>query len=885
MSKGEPEATSSENLSSPSSLSLGDFSLYLPRFNIKELFNELLNSDFYKLSDRKRLEKLMRLLLEQVLEAPQESFLLAAVIEFLAQINEQHLLHEHLQFYHWEFWLNNFSGLNDQAQAHVRGKIVGKFVPRETYQPFFPIGTGKSFFGSHIVAAHLSPDVDTMIASFWGWVDAFAARVGSSQHHWSLPGGAPDTPVTKVFEEIFGKDLFSILARTSTILSLTAIDLVTQSNLTKEVAPTSINTLDHGFSGKAVLLVDEQDLFLGDWRSNDVELVRQVIILFKSCLHWFENNFHIRLVSFFAKPHLKQVDVPLLFEQIFCVPIGQCEPALEFLPKQQQDLDLFIQRVLGLPQGLMATFSQVIDALEGHSMVGLGRIRKEMETLKEKKLFDPEGNLIENRSQIFHFLERIIIQLDHAVHYIRNYVERLDLAIQIKRHVVGAPSPTIALRSDIDEMQAKIRNYDYLTVVYPEDSGRLLPVGVVWASDLRRQSLGTVSFRDFSNVEEVRMAPYLTPISLVDHHKSQLTTTSVATMIIGDAQSCNVLVAEVTLGINDRYSLGGMTPLAIERQIEETIQGQANPQQDRILSRLLKKQRAARHRERFFVHPLREFTEYLCYLYAILDDTDLLTKVTPRDVDCVAELLNRMKSIASRKEEEVINLDNLPRDRYYAREAARRILQNPEMYSLYRRIYQFREQEVEINLKNCSQGESSNLFSDTKEQNGCCRVGQTKLFSHNIPLFHQKAELLRSFWLKSAKEIYQARNDIDFHLHMISTIPSAEEVYRDMIGHYHHLDELWFWVPHTQRAYDHLASFLYAFQSVPEVIDNYMELQIVGPMGHQYQELFEQNFLPIATTLSHDSMTQETVAILRYQAGTLNSRKALISPYLPRLLS
>ena len=34
---------------------------------------------------------------------------------------------------------------------------------------------GKIYEGTHFVTAHKSPDLDTTIASFWGWLDAFAA--------------------------------------------------------------------------------------------------------------------------------------------------------------------------------------------------------------------------------------------------------------------------------------------------------------------------------------------------------------------------------------------------------------------------------------------------------------------------------------------------------------------------------------------------------------------------------------------------------------------------------------------------------------------------------------------------------------------------------------
>ena len=53
----------------------------------------------------------------------------------------------------------------------------------------FPIGMGKMYPGSHFVTAHGSPDLDTTVASFWGWVDAFAARVAEGLQYGMFPAG------------------------------------------------------------------------------------------------------------------------------------------------------------------------------------------------------------------------------------------------------------------------------------------------------------------------------------------------------------------------------------------------------------------------------------------------------------------------------------------------------------------------------------------------------------------------------------------------------------------------------------------------------------------------------------------------------------------------
>ena len=93
---------------------------------------------------------------------------------------------------------------------------MGRYIPRESYQSLFPIGMGKKYVGSHYVTAHSSPDLDTTVASFWGWVDAFAARVGQGLHIWNVPGGAPESQVEVqfLFNQLLGAQCFEHFAKT-----------------------------------------------------------------------------------------------------------------------------------------------------------------------------------------------------------------------------------------------------------------------------------------------------------------------------------------------------------------------------------------------------------------------------------------------------------------------------------------------------------------------------------------------------------------------------------------------------------------------------------------------------------------------------------------------
>ncbi|MBA3957614.1 MAG: hypothetical protein H0X51_04355 [Parachlamydiaceae bacterium] len=865
------------------SSALGDYVFVRESFpNLDQVFGEFAQPTFLQLSMRKRFRRINQVLTDLIISAPKQSFLLPAVVEFIERVNHAKILNEPYHLPAFESWLNLFADLTDEQNYEIRAKIVGRYVPRDEYQAFFPIGMNKTFNGTHFVAAHFSPDVDTMVASFWGWIDAFAARVGSARHLWSLPGGPPDSPVTHVFGDFFGPSVFTHVSSSASSLTLSAIDLVTQKGVQKNQGRSSISLFDSDSGDKAIILIDEQGHYLGDWHHADVDPIRQILIRFKSCLRWFETNLHVRLISLFAKKNLNTKDLPEFISSVFDVAIQDCEPVKEFTERQKSDLNDFFTKVLHVKSGLKSTFRELIQALNKLSVHELNLFQQDIEALKDSELFDEKGALREDRPLIFNRFEKIINRLDNAIFHTRDYVEQLDVAMKIKTKVLGTPPQFVTMRSNVDDIRIKMQRQEYLTVVVSEGDDLFFPVGVIWASALQQSILGTVSFRDFCNQEEVKMAPYLTPISVIDHHKASLKTSSPPMAIIGDAQSCNVLIAELSLDINSRYTLNDMQAGDIEEKLQTSAKEAYSSANARILQGLLQRRMALEANGEYFVHPNREIAEYLCYLHAILDDTDLLTKVSKRDIECVVRLLNRLKSLTSKQEVEVIHLDDIPKDKNFAKAAAKRVLRNSEMYSLYRKVYESKEKEVERNLQACEKAHYDNLFADTKEQNGCCRVGQTKLFTINFPTYLKQSTKLREYWLEQAKAVNAAHPEIDLHLQMVSTIPSAEEVYQDKVGHYQHQDEIWFWVAPTQRAYDHLSSFLTAFQAIQK-FGSTGTIEFLQPVNEELQQIFSQNCPGIPLKITKDGKLP--LIVMRFGAGLLNSRKAMITPYLPRIIT
>lgn len=852
--------------------------------NQDEILAHFQETAFTELRHHHRFHAINQAICQLIQDTPSPCFLLPAVIHLLHRINGMSLLSETLDMASFEFWLNQFSTLSEEAQQQLRGKIVGRYLPRETYQSFFPIGMGRIHRGSHFIAAHLSPDVDTMVASLWGWIDAFGARVSSGLHLWCLPGGPPDSPVTQLLETLLGRGLFSSIARPFPALTLTAMDLMTQQHFVKETGHKPISLLEHEESDHAIILVDERGSYLGDWRSGDVERIRQATVPFKASLHWFEHHLQAQLIALFSREKVTIEGLDPVTHTVFEIPISESEPAREFTATQRQTLARLFQEVMGLEKGLHATFGELIEAFDRLGVIEPLQVKRAIEQLGNSGLFDAQGAIREERPALFQYLKVMMGQLNHALFLAKQYVERLDVVLTIKYRVLASPHTYVTLRSDVEEIYQKMEGHEFLTVVTPEGEDCLFPLGIVRARDLRSPILGTVTLRDFCNREEAKMASYLQVISVVDHHKSQLSTPTVPTALIGDVQSCNVLIAEVSMAMNDQYSMGGMTEATLEREIATlSAEKDTTPRTLRLLQRLLQRRLNAHHRNHFYVHPAREHAEYFSYLQAILDDTDLLTKVSCRDLNCVVQLVNRLISLEAQCEREVIDLDRWQGDSQALKEMAQHILQHPAVYPLYAKVYALREEEAQRQLEVARAGDAASLFLDTKEQNGCARVGQTKWFASNFAFYLEHADAIRQQWYQRAEVLYKEKPEIDLHLHMLSTIASADEVYRNEIGPYSHKDELWIWIPATPQGYAHFNTFATGFQVRMKELASTAYLEIAASAPHEFVDILSHHFHSIARSHLNKGPSGSCLAVFHFKAGALNSRKAMITPYLPRL--
>jgi len=861
---------------------LGDFSPELFRFpHLQERCQELETKSFLSLSEKRRESKIHQLLLRLIEETATPCFLLAAVNEFISYVLKQKWLSTYT-LSQFELWLNQFSGLSHQENYLVRAKIAGRYIPRESYQSLFPIGMGKTYPGSHYVTAHNSPDLDTTIASFWGWMDAFAARVGEGLHVWNVPGGPSKSQVEIqfLFYDLLGPSFFEHFAKTRNALALSSIDLISQEGMIRKTLQDSAQTFDYEKGQSAFVLVDQEGYYLGDWRQLDVEGVRKVTTLLNNSMRWFASYFQRQLTSLFSKEILHKTQVSSFIEEIFSLKLKQAEPSDEFTEKQKRYIEGYLSKVLKAPQGWNSTYGEFWQAMQTLGLSDFALFHQTLTSLPSTDLFQEGGLLIESRPRIFYHIDQLVSSLERAVQSLRSYADQLQIALAIRKEVFAYPPQIVSHRAEVEEIRSKIGPLSYLTVTQTDSNGQTLALGVIQAVDLAKPILGTVSLRDFCNRDETKIPSYFEVISVIDHHKSALSTFSPPSALISDAQSSNALVAEVAFTINDEYSLSGFQPGDIEAQFHQDLTNKSSYQ---ILQRLLQKQRVASKQDGYFVDWTREYVEYLHYLYAILDDTDLLSKVSCKDVLCVASLINRLKSLMLKKEVETISFDDIPRDEKFTQQAAKKLLQNEDMYSLYKKVYDHKELSVTENLRLCIEGSPSSIFSDTKIQNGCNRVGQTKLFAKNFPYYLEHAQEVRTIWLLEAMHFYQDRQECDLHMQLISTVPGAEDVYKNEEKVSKHQDELWLWIPQQEQAIEHLKSFLNAFRFSPAASQHPMDVEFLGDKDQTLSQIFTESFFQISQKTS-TIKTPAPVAILRYKAGLLNSRKAMISPYLPKLV-
>lgn len=708
-------------------------------------------------------------------------------------------------FADFEYYLIHESRLNKTQEMLLRAKIAGKRVPRATYQALFPVGSDQTYVGSVIVTGHKSPDIDTTVASFLGWLDAFCAKVGTSLHRWNVPNDPTVITETKLlFLDRFGPNFFKIFSQNRENLTLTAFDLATRQGLfIKTITDSSIAFEPH-LGQHAYAIINHEKQFVGHFRPEDVDEVRSVIDSLNHCLRYAQNEIFSALVSKLGS-----------YEAFIMLPIAEFEPVINNTPRQRSYLDCYLKEVLEQEKGIQTTVEELMRGLN----VGF-------ELLKEAK----------DKSESLEILFEIVSQ---SFGQARALMDTFEIALKVKEKVLNIPSLVLHPDATIDEIEIKMKESSQLLVV---KEGR--PLGVIYSSMLRKPILGYVCFRDFCNDTEIGRPSYLGVLSVLDHHKMHLATSSIANVLSMDAQSSNCLVANCAFLINDQFPLSHYTKEKVDEMLKLAMEDLESETSLRLLQRVLTLKLADR-KKGGWISSERAYFEYLLCLYAAIDDTDLLEKNTPYDQKIFVELINRLASIEQKNEVEVASL-----------EGAKPLIQNEHLYAYYAKVYQLKEEEINQRIK------AHSIFHDTKWQ-GKAMIGQIKIYPKNVETYLHHRTFLLEKWEKGLESA-------PLKMMMVTTLHGANDLYKGESVAYKHLDELWITSQNTNEGDSQVAFFLTTFSEAKK------DFAFIIEAHPRYHKLLQGCFLLIKKIVP----LQDDYIILRYAATTIPSRKKDISPFI-----
>lgn len=835
--------------------------------NVRETVKNFIVSISSDTNVWERFNKLHGLLL-QYIEKSEQPFVLKAVLHFMEVCEELKVISDY-RIKHFERWLIDQRDIDSERKNSIRGKITGMYLPRDAYQVFFPIANQKSFEGPHFVLAHRSPDLDTVIASFWGWMDALGAGVGKKVHLWNVPPqmSCHNFEINAFFHEPFKSDIFSRIASRDLVPLVTGFDLMSTSDMQLR----QLKNVSYGFHEEREeivnVVVDDRGVFQADWRGIDVENVRQMINYLMILLRSREHDIYETLIDAFES---KEIDVLKLNNQLkFLIDETLLSQSVlsQMTLKQQIFFNRFLEKVLGLKQGLGASFYEFFKAMDEHGI-------SEFTTLLPRLQLDPNfGEL--SRDKLFSFVKDIVHGLRKNVKRLAMHIDTLKVATDIKRDVFEHLPHSVDIDSELGVIKALMGSYPSLTLHMSDEKGEKIPVGVIHQHVVNKPTVGTVSLRDFSD-ESDYVPSALDVVSIVDHHKSKYTTSIPAVAQVSDVQSTAVILAEVKMEIYDKYGTSGYEVSSIREQITQ-LRDDTSLSSLRRIERLLKKQAHLESGSSFYVSPQREALEYTHYIFAILDDTDLLTKVTYRDVICVKNLLNRLASLENKKEEEIVNFDDLNQEETFVNEAASRLLSSEFLYKIYGKNQKRKEGIIQEQiLRFCEEGDDS-LLKDTKIMSGYASVGQSKVFSGTVSTIESHQSILLKKWVEWCRKKYENRSEVNLYMQMISTIPDAERVYKQIKEPYSHKDSLLIWIPDSDSGWSHAECFFRQFTEQVERLQG-VTIEIFGKKSDKLQEILPTIYPSIK--INRNKGIEETVVVFNFRAAMLNSRKAMIAPYL-----
>ena len=834
-------------------------------------FFSFLDGQVSSMSEMQKYDIVHRKLFELIKDSS-KNFLLSEVVDFLLKANKNKVLSSNVSINSFEYWLNSqreTKKLSAEEDFLIREKIVGKKIPRSEYGRFFPLRKDKFFIGSHHVTAHSQPDIDTLVASFINWLDSFACRVSKNFNYWNVPQGEPNEFSSYFFFKFFGNDLFSRIARYKSRIFNVAIDFSDQGLL--EYLSPEASTKEIPFSGdKHYILTDKRGYYVGAWHQEDAKAVQNILNLFNEVLTDFNDIFIEKLLfvlhSLENNKKTSFLEQDILSQKIF-------ELKYKNSSDKRKNLKAFLEGVLELEQGVETTINHFFLAISKKDRT-LEKSYKTFKDLFREYLVEAEV-IYKNRESISYQLVSSLFQSYHKLYAsfveVRNaldsYLNRLDIAIKIKRRVLNLNHRYIFTKTPTKDILTKSRDNRFVTVIFKTDKGELVPVGAVDKKKLLSSVHGYVSLRDFSNTDEIELDSSIQIISILDHHRINIKTDECINVNIANVQSSSTLLAEMILAINEAYSSLGFSKDDLEKNLKLLEKRERTQEFFLLKNTLMAVEDNLLHQKDYWIDEKREFQEYILLIVAILDDTDFLTKSEIRDLKVLTKLLNRVLWIQSKKIDKLLFLGSLS-----LKEGISYLVNREPLKSLCKEIYSFREQ---ILTKFLSSPEEYRLrlFEDCKIQKSNYSISQLKLLKGNETLFNSVRNNLINLWFS----FIELKQNVFFHLHMLSTVKS---LIVDEDTNLDGLDEIWIF-SQLELVNEKVAlrEFLQKFIEAECLNLKHFSMSIEGNNCKQLDFLKDFSTYGKFDFVKNDQLKRDLI-ILRFDKGSINSRKGQITPYL-----
>ncbi|RDB31327.1 hypothetical protein [Candidatus Similichlamydia laticola] len=784
-------------------LPLGVFELPRLHPDLPQLFAAV-KVQMAKVPLEERFPCLSRLLYRWIVSIPHPVFLLPSLLALLRQVNESGLLDRTCHFLDWERWLLFESSSTLEEELDVRSKIVGKKALRETYQTYFPIGSGRFYKGPHYVVAHPSPDLDTLVCSFWGWLDAFGAKVCDRLHIWCIPAGKVNPTDQALFDSLLGKGHVTLLSIRRSSLEPEALELS---------SPCLIRSWEEDlFSEMAsyTLLVNDQGRYVGEWSTVDTENFYSAVMPLIHLLESFEIQMRSNLLLCFSEEDPGH-SLKALFDSSQGKSLQEQVVFQHYSPATQRRLSLLFEKLFLI--SIDATMGDLGSKLDGLGIKSLSQFFKNLEHLLRHDFSKMETRLLITK------IRETLSPLETVSETCLAFLKKGRSALCIKESVWQDEKRWVTPETPLRQLEELFQvKGSPLSLVRLNQKGEPLPLGYLERERVQSTMCGTLSLRDFSDRKDLHASPKLDVISVIDHHKTCISTTAPSFLLTANVQACSVLLEELEQAFSFQQTCS----------------------------------------EGMYTHPERAHLFAISLLAAVFDDTDLLAKGQKRDCLAVHRLLEQLRG-------EQQNWDKGAS----LTEIKKKLLATHAAFEIYSKFFELRQNNTEKAIVSAASGTSFDLFQDTK--GGDTLMGQSKLFWDNWKTLRANREKVMLQWVRFC--LSKSPTAL-FYGHIVSTLLNARQITAQEDHPKDHQDQLWL----TGKSPVALRDFLYLLYE-NELANQEIKIELING---NILETESHPILKSCQDILHQSIQEidQPILVLHFPAGKLNSRKASVAPYI-----